>query len=251
MDMANTNTAERPVRIFFTTRGGGYSKAPYEGLNLGDHVGDDPTLVARNRAHVADVIGLPLERFVYMEQVHSPTVTVVEATTPTPVELTDAIVTTERDLALVVLTADCVPVLLSDADHGIVAAVHGGRLGARNGIVKKTVEQMVSLGATPATMHAWIGPAASGRHYELPQEMVADVEKHLPGSASTTVNHTPSVDLRAGIVRQLYGLGVVAVNTDPRCTIEDTDFFSYRRDGQTGRQASIIFLPADSEGKNA
>lgn len=137
MDMANTNTAERPVRIFFTTRGGGFSKAPYEGLNLGDHVGDDPTLVARNRAHVADVIGLPLERFVYMEQVHSPTVTVVEATTPTPVELTDAIVTTERDLALVVLTADCVPVLLSDADHGIVAAVHAGRLGARNGIVKK------------------------------------------------------------------------------------------------------------------
>ncbi|WP_297186130.1 peptidoglycan editing factor PgeF [uncultured Corynebacterium sp.] len=246
--MANTNAAERPVRIFFTTRGGGASQPPYQGLNLGDHVGDDPAAVARNRAHVAESIGLRVDRFVYMEQVHSPTVTVVDSTTPTPVELTDAIVTTERDLALVVLTADCVPVLLSDADHGIVAAVHAGRLGARNGIVEKTVKQMVSLGATPATMHAWIGPAASGRHYELPADMVADVEEHLPGSATKTVQNTPSVDLRAGIVRQLYRLGVVAIHTDPRCTIEDKDFFSYRRDGTTGRQASFIFLPSENEG---
>lgn len=70
--MANTNAAERPVRIFFTTRSGGASQPPYQGLNLGDHVGDDPAAVARNRAHVAESIGLPVDRFVYMEQVHSP-----------------------------------------------------------------------------------------------------------------------------------------------------------------------------------
>lgn len=230
------------VRIFFTNRVTGASKPPYDGFNLGDHVGDDPIAVEENRARLARTIGVPRSRLVFMEQVHSTTVTVVDGTTPVPVPATDAIVTTDEGLALIVLTADCVPVLLCDATAGVVAAVHAGRRGAQGGIVPATVRTMCELGANPAAMHAWIGPAASGRHYELPADMVEEVEQQLPGSATTTVAGTPGVDLRTGLVRQLYAVGVRSVTTDPRCTIEDREFFSYRRDGTTGRQASVIYL---------
>lgn len=227
----------RPVRKVFTNRAGGVSAAPYNSFNLGDHVGDDPAAVAANRARLASVLELPLERLVFMEQLHSNTVTVVDG--PGYVEATDAIVTTARQLALVVLTADCVPLLLSDDQAGVIAAVHAGRMGARNGIVPRTVETMVSLGAVPGRIHALMGAAASGKYYEVTPEMAADVESKLPGSLVGTRN----LDIRAGLIRQLLSLGVQAIDSDPRCTIEDESFFSYRREGTTGRQAGIVWLP--------
>ncbi|WP_460490610.1 polyphenol oxidase family protein, partial [Corynebacterium nasicanis] len=120
-------------------------------------------------------------------------------------------------------------------------AVHAGRMGARNGIVRRAVETMRDLGAT--SIQAVMGPAASGRHYEVPAEMAADVEKHLPGSRTRTEQGTAGIDVRAGLVRQLLGLGVTNIEADPRCTIEDADFFSYRREGTTGRQAGLVWLP--------
>ncbi len=241
----NPTPKPRRVRKVMTTRAGGVSRAPYESFNLGDHVGDDPAAVAENREHFARVLGLPMDRVLYMEQVHSPTVTVVNGSMTSPIEATDAMVTTERDLALVVLTADCVPLLLSDDVSGIVAAVHAGRLGARNGIVKATVETMIRCGAKPAHMHALMGAAASGERYEVPADMVRDVEQHLPGSSSTTQWGTPSLDLRRGLVRQLMSMGVTAIDADPRCTIsEDATFFSYRREGTTGRQAAAVWMPS-------
>ena len=232
-----------------TTRVGGVSCAPYDSFNLGDHVGDDSASVAHNRAHLAHVIGLPKDRILYMEQIHSSTVTVVNSALASPLEATDAIVTTERDLALVVLTADCVPLLLSDDVSGIIAAIHAGRRGARNGIVKATMEAMIQCGAKPAHMHALVGAAASGEQYEVPADMVRDVEAHLPGSASTTRWGTSGLDLRRGLVRQLMGLGVTAIDADPRCTITDKEtFFSYRRDGVTGRQAAVVWMPSDAWG---
>lgn len=225
--------------MVFTTRAGGASSSPYESFNLGDHVGDDPAAVAANRARLAGVLGLAPDDIVWMEQVHSNNVAVV----PGPVEATDAVVTTRRGLALAVLTADCVPVLLADHVNGVVAAAHAGRMGARNGIIPRTVAAMVELGATPATIQVLLGPAASGRRYEVPAEMAADVEKHLPGSRTRTEQGTTGIDVRAGLVRQLMGLGVTNIEADPRCTIEDTDFFSYRREGKTGRQAGLVWLP--------
>lgn len=243
MSLRNENEAERPVRLVFTTRAGGASSSPYHSFNLGDHVGDDPAAVADNRARLARILGLGADDIVWMEQVHSNTVTVVDGPQDGPVETTDALVTTRRGLALAVLVADCVPVLLADHVNGVVAAVHAGRMGARNGIIPRTVATMVELGATPATIQAVLGPAASGRHYEVPAEMAADVEKHLPGSRTRTEKGTTGIDVRAGLVRQLMGLGVTHIEADPRCTIEDTDFFSYRRDGETGRQAGLVWLP--------
>lgn len=241
MSLSSANEAPRPVRMVFTSRAGGVSSSPYDSFNLGDHVGDDPADVAANRLRLARI--LDLEHLVWMEQIHSNTVTVVDGPQDGPVEATDALVTTQRGLALVVQVADCVPVLLADHVHGVVAAAHAGRMGARNGIVRRTVETMLELGATPEAIQVVLGPAASGRHYEVPAEMAADVEKHLPGSRTRTEQGTPGIDVRAGLVRQLMGLGVTNIEADPRCTIEDESFFSYRREGTTGRQAGLVWLP--------
>lgn len=240
--MALTDSS-RPVRKVLTTRAGGVSASPYTSFNLGDHVGDDPAAVAANRTRLAESIGLAEGDIVWMEQIHSNTVTVVDGPRDAAVAATDALVTTRRGLALAVLVADCVPVLLSDHHNGVIAAAHAGRMGARNGIVAKTVETMVQLGAEPERIHVLMGAAASGRHYEVPQVMADDVEARLPGSRTTTGQGTTGVDVRAGLIRQLFGLGVTAVDSDPRCTIEDSDFFSYRREGTTGRQAGLVWLP--------
>lgn len=237
-----TDLASRPVRMVFTAKAGGVSSSPYESFNLGDHVGDAPEDVASNRQRLADVLGLAPEQFVWMEQLHTNTVTVVDGPQSEPVEATDAVVTTQPGLALCVLVADCVPVLLSDHNAGVIAAAHAGRLGARNGIVKKTVEKMVELGANPANIQVLLGPAAAGASYEVPLEMARNVESRLPGSMTKTSKGTTGLDIRAGLVRQLLSLGVTHVDADPRDTVTDTDFFSYRREGTTGRQAGVIWL---------
>ncbi|WP_297851040.1 peptidoglycan editing factor PgeF [uncultured Corynebacterium sp.] len=236
------DTTSRPVRMLFTSRAGGVSASPYESFNLGGHVGDDEQAVAANRQRLADIAGLDAERFVWMEQLHTNNVTVVDGPQSSPVEATDAVVTTAEKLALCVLVADCVPVLLADHNAGVVAAAHAGRLGARNGIIPRTVEKMCELGATPANIQVLLGPAAAGESYEVPQDMADDVEQHLPGSKTRTKKGTAGLDIRAGLVRQLLGLGVTHIDADPRDTVTDKTFFSYRREKTTGRQAGVIWL---------
>ncbi|HIW91059.1 MAG TPA: peptidoglycan editing factor PgeF [Candidatus Corynebacterium avicola] len=232
--------ADRPVRKVVTDRSAG---------NLADHVGDDPEAVAANRARLAELIDLPVSSVVYMEQIHSPNVTEVteellESLDGAAVDVTDALVTTLPGIALAVLTADCVPVLLSDDEAGVVAAVHAGRIGARNGIVARTVEHMVDLGATPSRIHALLGAAAAGEDYEVPESMAEDVESRLPGSRTVTAAGTPGLDIRAGVTRQLLGMGVRAIDADPRSTITSENFYSYRREGVTGRQAGVVWMPS-------
>ena len=234
--MNTTDTSKRPVRMAFTNRAAG---------NLASHVGDDPATVAANRQRLADVFRLKPEQFVWMEQLHTNAVTVVDKQQDAPVAATDAIVTTAEDLVLCVLVADCVPVLLADPHAKVIAAVHAGRIGARNGIVKNTVEEMVKLGATPGTINALLGPAAAGESYEVPRQMAKDVEKHLPGSKTRTKKGTPGIDVRAGIIHQLMSLGVMHVEVHPADTITDDTFFSYRREKETGRQAGIVWLAGD------
>lgn len=236
-----TSAPTLTVRRVTTTRAGGFSAPPYESFNLGDHIGDEPATVRRNRDRLAEGIGLTPDRLVWMEQIHGRNVEIIDGPRDEPVPATDALVTKVPGLALVVLTADCVPVLLSDDEAGVIAAVHAGRIGARIGIVPLVLEAMVSIGARVDRIGAFLGPAASGRQYEVPAAMRADVEKHLPGSASTTVRKTPSLDLRAGIARQLIEAGINGVAIDPRCTIEDRTLFSHRRGAPTGRLGSVIW----------
>jgi YfiH family protein len=232
------------VRRVVTTREGGVSSAPYESFNLGDHVGDDPSAVAANRERLASGIGLTPDRLVWMEQVHGRTVGVVDGPQDGPVEATDALVTARPGLALVVLTADCVPVLLGDAVAGVVGAVHAGRVGARVGVVPAALRAMVDAGASLDRIEVLLGPSVCGECYEVPAAMRADVEAHLPGSAATTRAGKPSLDLRAGLWAQLADAGVGRIGIDPRCTVEERSLFSHRREGTTGRLASVVWVDA-------
>lgn len=230
------------VRRVVTTRAGGRSRAPYESFNLGDHVGDDPTAVSANRHRLASELGLPPDHLIWMEQVHGRTATVVDGPRAEPVEATDAVIATRPGLAVVVLVADCVPILLSDPEAGVVAAVHAGRVGARVGVVPAALAAMRDAGARTDRTEVLLGPSVCGECYEVPQAMQEDVAKHLPGSASRTRRGTPGLDLRAGLWNQLAEAGVARIGVDPRCTVEDKALFSHRRDGNTGRIAAVTWI---------
>jgi YfiH family protein len=232
------------VRRVVTTRAGGASRPPYDTFNLGDHVGDDEGNVFANRKRLANELGLAEDKLAWMEQVHGRTATIVDGSETRAAEATDALVTATPGVALVVLVADCVPILLADAEAGVVAAVHAGRVGTRVGVVPAAVAAMREVGAEPHRIEALLGPAICGDCYEVPAEMAADVEKHVPGSACKTRRGTPGLDLRAGLWRQLADLGVGKIGVDPRCTNEDKTLFSYRRDGTTGRIAGITWIEA-------
>jgi YfiH family protein len=231
----------RPRRVV-TDRRGGRSRSPYDTFNVGDHVGDDPDDVAANRARVAREIGVPGDRLVWMSQVHGTGVAVVDAALDGPVADTDALVTRTPGLVLCVLVADCVPVLLADPVAGVVAAVHAGREGVRRGVVPAALAAMTRLGARPADVSALLGPAVCGACYEVPAAMQADVARVAPAAAVRTRRGTPALDLRAGLAALLDAAGVGEVAQDPRCTAEDPQLFSHRRDGVTGRQAGLVWL---------
>ncbi len=233
------------VRRVTTTRAGGVSAPPYDTFNLGDHVGDDPAAVATNRKRLASAIGLGADAVVWMNQVHGDNVVRVDGPREGgagAVDQTDALVTTTPRLALAVVTADCVPVLLADARAGVVAAVHAGRVGAQIGVVARAVEAMCDAGARAGDISVLFGPSVSGRNYEVPAAMADEVEAALPGSRTITSKGTPGLDLRAGIARQLKDLGVTAIDADPRCTVDDRNLFSHRRDAPTGRLASVVWI---------
>lgn len=230
------------IRRVVTTRSGGVSKGSYESFNLGDHVGDEEKAVLANRARLAEGIGLTPERLVWMEQVHGRTVATVDGPQGEPLEATDAVVTKQAGLGLVVLTADCVPVLLGDEVAGVVGAVHAGRVGARVGVVVEALKAMMAQGAELERIEVLLGPAVCGECYEVPADMQKDVEKHLPGSAVKSRKGTPALDLRAGLWNQLASAGVGKIGVDPRCTFEERDLFSHRREAPTGRLASVIWV---------
>ncbi|MGW1796438.1 peptidoglycan editing factor PgeF [Streptomyces sp. NPDC001984] len=227
----------------FTDRWGGVSAVPYEELNLGGAVGDDPGAVRANRELAAKSLDLDPAHVVWMNQVHGADVAVVDGPWgERPVPEVDAIVTVRRGLALAVLTADCTPVLLADPVAGVAAAAHAGRPGMVAGVVPAAVRAMMELGADPARIVARTGPAVCGRCYEVPEAMRADVSTVEPAAHSETSWGTPAVDVSAGVHAQLERLGVRDREQSPVCTLESRDHFSYRRDRTTGRLAGYVWL---------
>lgn len=220
----------------FTDALGGRSSAPYTGLNLGMHVGDDPAAVTANRAMLAADLGLAPDRLLFMDQVHGARVAVVDGPFEKPPQA-DAMVTTCRGLALAVLVADCVPVLLTDRDAGVVGVAHAGRPGLVAGVAAAVVEAMHDLGAR--SVSAVVGPSVCGRCYEVPEAMRTEVAAVSPVSASVSWSGTPAVDVAAGVVAALSSQGV-SVQWRPGCTKESTRLFSYRRSQVTGRFAGVI-----------
>ena len=181
---------------------------------------------------------------VLMHQVHGADVVVVPGGDPSGGPPTcDALATTEPGLALLARAADCVPVLLGDADAGVVAAVHSGRGGLASGVVPAAVARMHDLGARRIT--AWVGPRVCGACYEVPHEMRAEVAGVVPEAWSTTRWDTPGLDLGAGVRAQLDRAGVGVVHDVDVCTLEDTAWPSHRRDGAAAtRFAGVVWMHA-------
>jgi polyphenol oxidase len=230
------------VLTAFSGRAGGVSRPPYESLNLGLGVGDDPAAVAANREALASACGLAAADLTWMRQVHGADVCYIGAGSADPPGPVDAIFTDVPGRALCVLIADCVPVLIADPEARIVGAAHAGREGLVAGVVPALVAAMMSAGASPTRMRALTGPAICGRCYEVPADMRARVSAAVPAASCVTSAGTPGLDIAAGVRAQLTADGVGWTGADGRCTREVAELFSYRRDGATGRFAGLVWL---------
>ena len=173
-----------------------------------------------------------------MRQVHGDDLAVVDASSPADVADVDALVTDAPGLAVAVLVADCVPVVV--VGTRAVAVVHAGRRGVQSGIVTKAIGALRELDDGP--LRAQLGPSICGRCYEVPEAMQGEVVAVVPEARTSTRAGTPGLDLRAGLRAQLSAAGVVAVQVSATCTAEDPAYFSYRRDGETGRFAGIAMI---------
>lgn len=226
------------VRALQTTRQGGFSVAPYDTLNLGDHVGDEPLIVARNRMQLNAL--LPSEP-VWLKQVHGTTVvdTVVAGC---GVPVADACLARNAGTVCVVMTADCLPLLLCDEAGTVVAAVHAGWRGLCDGVIEATVRAM---GVPAQQVMAWLGPAIGPQAFEVGGEVRAAFIAQQPQAAVafTARGDKFLADLFMLARQRLQALGVTRIHGGGVCTYSDRErFFSYRRDGVTGRMGSFIWL---------
>jgi YfiH family protein len=242
----------------FTGRAGGVSEAPYDSLNMSGSVGDDPAAVRRNRELVAAACGLSVAAMAWMHQVHGCAVTRIAAgdlpmalprgdfafadAAQTSLPRCDALLTDAPGTALIVLAADCAPVLVADPAARMVGAAHAGREGLAAGVVPALVAQMSAAGAEPGRMRAVLGPAICGGCYAVPARLRDRVAAAVPEASCRTRAGTPGIDIRAGLRAQLRRSGVRLLSADRRCTAEAPGLFSYRRDGRTGRFAALIWI---------
>lgn len=237
VDAARSGT--RRGHWLFTSRRGGVSRAPFADLNLADHMGDATDAVARNRQIVAARTGC--DHIVFMRQHHSNLVHQVHLPTVGQAPEVDALVTTEAGVALVALSADCVPVALIAAEDGVVAAVHSGWQGMVSDVLGHALAAMQDAGAAPERTRALLGPAICGACYPVPAERAAQAAAVVPASVVTAHNGQPGIDVRAGLTAVLHARGI-HVETVGGCTAEDPHLFSYRRDHLTGRQGVAVWL---------
>lgn len=240
---------------WFTQRHGGVSEGGYASLNLGGHVGDDPDRVASNRARLLAALGAPLQRLRLLEQVHGVRVVTWHDDAPAqPPPSADGHVTRQRGLLLGILTADCAPLLLADAEAGVVGALHAGWRGAAAGMVRQGVAAMAALGARVERLHAVIGPCIRQSAYTVGDEVRDAFLRADPEAArwfSPAVERSKhQFDLPGQLLSQLRGMGIASdrLHLTPYCTHEaDERFFSHRRASQTGqapcgRQLAVIQL---------
>jgi len=226
------------VRSLQTTRHGGISVAPYDSLNLGDHVGDNPFAVARNRLLLNRL--MPSEP-VWLEQVHGTQVVNADLASCRPCG--DAAVARRPGSVCVVMTADCLPVLLCDEAGTVIGAAHAGWRGLCDGVIEATVREM---NVAPEKLLAWLGPAISQPAFEVGAEVRAAFMAKDPQAASAFVPGVDGkwqADLYHLARRRLQMLGIERIYGGEFCTFRDPQrFFSYRRDGITGRMGSFIWL---------
>ena len=231
------------VRALSTTRLDGTSEGPWQCFNLGDHVGDDPAAVARNRRELAIEAGLEPGNIAWLRQVHGTRVVSLAEAVPADTEA-DASITERPGLACAILTADCLPVLFCNLAGTRVGAAHAGWRGLSAGVLEQVV-----AGLGPAdTLMAWLGPAIGPSHFEVGPEVLDafldfDTNSSLAFSARGARPGHFMADIWLLARQRLELAGVTRIFGGGLCTVSDPQrFFSYRRDGQTGRMASLIWL---------
>jgi len=231
--------APATVRAACTLRTGGASVAPFESLNLGGHVGDEPAAVAENRRRVGSALSLPREPL-WLAQVHG--TRVADADTGTEPGSADAAVSRQRGRVLAIQVADCLPVLFASNDGAVVAAAHAGWRGLRAGVLEAAV---AAMGVEPRRIVAWLGPAIGPEHFEVGEEVRAAFLAHDPRAADAFVGNARGrwqCDLLHLAQQRLAALGLGGVSAAHLCTYSASErCFSYRRDGRTGRMAALIW----------
>jgi len=247
------------IRHFVSTRSGGYSKAPYNSLNLGLHVGDDPDKVLKNRKRLAEAIRIPLDQFTIAKQIHSGKVKIVSdelrgkgsRDEENAIEDTDAMVTNVPGICLIILVADCVPMLFFDPARNVIGAAHAGWRGTLQFIALHTVRAMEKdFGCSPHDILVGMGPSIGPCCYEVGPEVIAQMKAVL-SSHQEYIRHESQngkgyVDLQEANRDQLVRAGIRAENieTANQCTCHNADiFFSYRHEhGETGRFGAGICM---------
>ncbi|WP_295802700.1 peptidoglycan editing factor PgeF [uncultured Microbulbifer sp.] len=236
------------VRAFVTRRADGNSKGPYSAFNLADHVGDDPAAVAANRAQLQQELNLP-NAPQWLEQIHSDKA--VEARSDGKILTADASFTGDKGIVCTVLTADCLPLLVCNRDGSEVSAIHAGWKGLTGGVIRATIEAMQS---SPEDLLVWLGPAIGPEAFECGVDVLeaafesAMSESHAEAISRCFIPHSKKplhflADIYALGRAELAELGITEVFGGDRCTVsEEGEFFSYRRDGDTGRMASLIWF---------
>jgi polyphenol oxidase len=220
-----------------TTRIGGHSKVPYDGFNLGLHVGDEKATVHENRNRLKEHLSLPNEPD-WLNQTHSNHVVIVEEDTE---RTADATITRAPQHVLAIMTADCLPILLCDRAGTEIAAIHAGWKGLANGIIEQTIKKMQKQ---PSELVAWIGPAICGGCYEVGDEFVEAFNQAYPAYEQCFIKKARwYADLPKLAQMILVEDGIIDVSQSEVCTFEDEErYYSYRRDGESGRIATLIWF---------
>jgi len=231
------------VACFCTTRAGGVGAAPYDTLNLGLKAGDDPATVAENRRRLR--AGLPGDPF-WLAQVHGSRV--LDADADLPGGQADAAVTARAGRVLAIMTADCLPVVLSDLDGRVLGAAHAGWRGLAGGVLENTLDELRRRHPRARGWRAWVGPGIGPEAFEVGEDVR---EAFAPGGPQALAAFAPRpqargkwlADLPALAELRLRRAGVEQVSLSRLCTVQHRElFFSYRRDGRTGRMATLAWL---------
>ncbi len=236
------------LTAFFTTRHGGVSVSPYDSGNLAFHVGDNAADVLVNHDLLAASAGYDRSRLIHMRQIHSDRIVIADETLTfdTPPEC-DALLTDRPDTPLMVMSADCTPILLHDPIRNVIGAIHAGRAGALAEILPKTIRMMIqTYGSVIGDIRISMGPSIHGCCYEINTAIAADVEAGGYYPALRFVQEKIYLDVNTILTLQLQQMGIEKdqVEVIESCTAcESRTFFSYRADHQhTGRIAGVIML---------
>ncbi len=232
--------APTPIKALSTTRLGGISQPPYDSLNLGLHVNDDHDKVLNNRRWLTRSAGLPSSPL-WLEQVHG--TRVIDANDWHAGIEADALFSRQAGQVCPVMTADCLPVLFCDDDGKMVAAAHAGWRGLLNGVLENTVSQ---FSCSANKILAWLGPAIGPQQFEVGSEVFDTFCSHSAAAGQAFRPHRSGhylADIYLLARQRLNRLGVDKIYGGEHCTVAEADqFFSYRRDGETGRMASLIWI---------